>query len=1386
MKKILLITSLIITFAGILFTSSPYLLKLTGLDEPLKQFLLPKLLKNPQDRLDFKDFRIGLSTIYLNDITASVENGHIALHIDAIEVNFNLMRLLQNLSKPQSTVTAIRIIRPTVVVNRALQYNNTTMVSAQVDTQKTSLRNLFEIFNQIRSIDRIAIRDGQIDWINRNNRHFLLAHHVNGWLDARKFDAIVVESEGSLLASDVNNFSVSVKINPEKKKIQARIAIDDRNINKTFASLVDGDLSILNGAIDGKIDIVSKNLNPDSTSVNGTLNIKRVELKQEEYTVKDIRFFTELKNNELVVHDGSGYYSDQLFVFSARVENIFNPVIQATVNSNQFALQHLNDYLPLPALARSKVDVEVDISTDLHSFSFQAAANCDSLFLFKDEAFRNVSIEVELRDKIINLKKLQGRFYDMDITGTGSYAPQSNQISLNINSSYKLANYSILDLLSLKNQSARLALNYNLKSQAFTGFWAYLIAANKDTVFASKGKIAGNPEQVDLKMEYCTSKDFSFDVSIQNFLSDRFNLQANLSNYPLAAFTSDASWKKTFARFATKARLSGTFRQLKGQIVVNDRQNSKNDFQLNTVINYPFSSRRGVKGSVSFRNLLGFYDIDLNPEKVKALFRFPAGINGRISFAPGLDDAISGEIQFQDFNVLQTFKDSTLAEDFRLQGNVNGKIVIDGTINDPLLTADLSGNKFVFNNIGYYQANLQAVVDKKRITVDSLDINLNNVNIMKGSGYWNPREDLVDLKLWGSQLDMQQIVASVTGNDSLLIGTGSYEIELNGNVKKPIIKVTASVQDGFIQDLAFDELKLDLEDHFDDLYKIYDWSAHTIKINNFYLGRAGRYHLSAYGVFPVNDTKPLDLGLEFDGDLLSFIPYWESFFVNGASLATLNLEVAGTQKNIRIKKGKLVIERGELWLADVAPHIEDISGTIEFIEGSNKIDIKNLLAHVDNSVLRINTTRNVTLPDGRKLKDWYFKDLDLDFGILTLQTSKKGVKVHIPGLMRDDEAGHIFLTGLDDGQPFYFAGPVSNPQAIGKALLYDTYLTYPFLDSGEAPKEPSVAVRFLSKIDWDLFVNSGEDVIYFRKVPAFIDNVDMELYVDETSKGLELRGIINQGTFKPDGELVSTRGRLEYLDQVFRVDRFSVEFSRNNPLPFVAGRAWTTIKDSVGAVPKTIYLDLYAVDAETGLEKQEGSWEDFKFKLVSADPQIGETQEQVLAYMGYSIGNAKQKAVQVGGAVTERYLIRPLLRPVEKALERGLGIDMVRINSAIAQNLFYSTLGPSVLPYGQRYYLNPFVSHSSLLMLMQSSGVTLGKYLSRNVFLTYTGQLVSIANQSDVEFGFNHSFGIEYRFLKNVLVEFRYDREFFGIYSGQPQQQYLDDFKIRLRHSFSF
>jgi len=84
--------------------------------------------------------------------------------------------------------------------------------------------------------------------------------------------------------------------------------------------------------------------------------------------------------------------------------------------------------------------------------------------------------------------------------------------------------------------------------------------------------------------------------------------------------------------------------------------------------------------------------------------------------------------------------------------------------------------------------------------------------------------------------------------------------------------------------------------------------------------------------------------------------------------------------------------------------------------------------------------------------------------------------------------------------------------------------------------------------------------------------------------------------------------------------------------------------------------------------------------------------------------------------------------------------------------------------------------------LLQSSEITLGKYLSRNLYLTYTGKLVSVYDQSKL--GINHQLSLEYRLIQNFLLELEYDKVEFNTFFFEHQE--LNDFRVRLRRSFNF
>jgi hypothetical protein len=528
----------------------------------------------------------------------------------------------------------------------------------------------------------------------------------------------------------------------------------------------------------------------------------------------------------------------------------------------------------------------------------------------------------------------------------------------------------------------------------------------------------------------------------------------------------------------------------------------------------------------------------------------------------------------------------------------------------------------------------------------------------------------------------------------------------------------------------------------------------------------------------------MDLKIFADGNFLAELPSFLSFFQNPESLGELSLQLSGTRENPKISAGNLIIYNGSMNFESVIPPLTDLRAEIQLIPERNFIDIKYLEGKINDHTARIYNLDSVQVNDAY-LETWNFEEVGLDFGVLVLETDKKGIPLSIPGLMNPGDIGFFATGGKTPGEEFYFYGPVEKPHVRGKVILSESRVTFPFLvdETLEDTAEEDPVIDFLMNTYWDVAVLSGASNRYFVDIPAIIGQVYLDLNIDNVSEGLDFTGRLSDESFAVGGSVESTRGRVDYLDMNFRVERFGIIFNKFELNPEIYGRAYTTVRDSSN-YPKDIYLVLYAIDPETQQEVARGNWENFRFKLVSSDPTIGETQENVLSYLGYSVDNISSKAGDIGASLTENLLIRPLVRPLERKMEKGLRLDYVRLSLQITSSLIYFGLQPrwKFLPESSVARSNNLNSFDPTFMLLQGSEITVGKYLFNDIYFTYSGQLVSLYDEP--KFGLNNRFGLEYRLLQNLLLEFEYDRFLFDAAYYNPTAD--QDFRIRLKHSFNF
>ncbi len=1386
MRKLFIIVAVSITIFGLLITASPYILRLFNLDKPVKRFIIPKIIGPSQTRLDVENFRIGLGKLELENGAVASRDRQYRMLLKQIEFDFNFLRFLKNPTRLQKAIKNVYLVEPRLILNRI-----TDSSSVQSNTkEKLHYQNIQDVLKKIRAVrhlDRVNIKNGRVIWETADRQFIAIADNLNGWLHSSNLQNIELNMTGSLSSDSEQNFKTITTIDLKNKAFKSILQFINYELHDSPIRYLRELGDIEQGMIDGEIVLANTNFNIDSTKFFGSLSFDGLRGHIRGYRFSNITFHANIENNRLTIDKGSGNLFSDSLNFELSMANIWQPTVKFKARIEKTMFGKLLPERHLQTLDNVFGDLAVEGQYDFkkHDGLFQFASNAlnhpeyGKCSQFKAQLTREAD---QYRFRLYNAEI--GRY---QFQGTGRYIPGRHRLWTRLDISGAFDRHKVFDRLSQKQQRLQLNVYVNTRNRNMTGNWQYAIAQSiEDTLLWINGKLEGNRRFVHLESQASNSPDFDIDFKISRYLNDIKIERAEINLVPIHRFISEPFLQKPFKRFATRATFKGTANQLDGNIEIFDRQNPSDIFVLRTSINRLLKDKRLIKGTIHYKNIDGNYHVNLTPSKMQGEFKVNHELQGDLKIDLLSDKPLSGTFNFDDFNIMRLFADSVLSDDFRFQGSIDGQITLSGTLNDPVLNARLSGEKFVFNDVGYYQAEASLNATRERWKLDSLAISLNNIPILKGTLEHRQYNNELDGFISGSGVNAEQLFNTFFKETPYISGQMDYRVRISGPSERPVLSGAIDLQDGVLDKIKYDKINIAFNDSLLAGIQSLDYAQHKFYLKTFEMSEMGKYHLTANGALADQSENPIDLDVHYQGDVFFLLPYLNDFFERGSCNSDIALHIAGKPDQLRIMSGRAVIERGELWMDEVAKHVDNIHGVIELEKGTNRVNFINFEGKVGETSLTINTVRDVVLANGDKLDSWYFESLDLDFGVLAMQTDAEGIQLHIPGLMHDGDTGRLHLSGKEEGEMFYFAGPLKHPVVRGAVTLYNVRLTYPFIQNESKDYSDNPAVEFLRNINWDVKTLSGEDVLYVREIPAYIGKVNTELYIDESSEGLEFSGIIEEHTFNPTGKMVSQRGRLEYLDQNFRVERFSAEFNEYSNLPIISGRAWTTIRDSVGAIPKTIYLKLYAVDEETGSEIQQGRWEDFRFKLVSADPQIGETQEQVLAYMGFSVGNIKQKATSVGGAVTERYLIRPLLRPIERTLERKLGMDMVRINSNIARNLFYSSLITQQNYNFNSGLLNPFATETPYLFLMQSSEVTLGKYITQDLFLTYTGQLVSVYDQTETELELNHSVGIEYRFFRNVLLELEYDRELIGYYRLPDQKQYFEDFKIRLRHSFTF
>jgi hypothetical protein len=526
--------------------------------------------------------------------------------------------------------------------------------------------------------------------------------------------------------------------------------------------------------------------------------------------------------------------------------------------------------------------------------------------------------------------------------------------------------------------------------------------------------------------------------------------------------------------------------------------------------------------------------------------------------------------------------------------------------------------------------------------------------------------------------------------------------------------------------------------------------AGTLSLDSLVLARGGKQplRLEARGTLPYGSGE-LDVELLAAGDFLQPLTINREgrpsqFFRQASGVGELQLQVGGTLLDPQIRTGRMELRNGSLDMAAVFKKVRDLNVMVGIQAG--RLSIEQCVARIGESRLRIGNTWEAEGPDG-PLEPWIFERPGLDCGILTLQTlNRRGlpgpVEVNIPGLMEPDWSGQVNLMGARSGQFFCLAGPLERPVLTGRAFVDNAEFTFPFIKSGGA-RTPllEAVIGFLNRMEWDLALEAGRHVNYWRKVQGFddarfvdrfagyLDRITVDVYLDPTSKPLLLSGQIEDESFRVVGDVGCTRGSVVFLDKEFDVEEAGLSFDASTTLPMIWGRAEHTVLSTetdpglqglFGEDARQIWLQ-FRTDDELGNRMLRGRWDEVRLELIddlnSSQDLLERGQEELLVEMGL---NPYDPAVAIESMlpdVVAGFWEIPL-RPIESRLRRQLGLDEVRIFLPVLRNTVEELLATQTRQ--ER-------ASQSYLDYLQGTRVTLGKALGERTFASWTGQLVASA-----------------------------------------------------------
>lgn len=1376
-----------------------------SVENRLKDYILSEVQPYFDGEVKVDELTLTPNSITLQKVSLDLPKQSIQLNVDRLQLGFSYYNALKYNFNPIRFISDIVLEKPVFrIIGNGKNTKSDESESPKIDLE--SLKKTYEnTLVDINYIGKIEIDAGSVAWVDSLNVETLLVSNLGGWVSTKNLAKSNLRLIGKLFSSKKENVVLQGQANLLAGRIDSvLVSVYDKNLSTTIPTLFPDILRIDKGELKGH-GILREKPNGRLT-LDGSITITEADVMLFEEKVKLDHFNTQAKisdwNVELVYCNLNCY--DSPFEISGNVFSIFSPLFDLTVHANQTDLERVYNEvwgaektIGLNGLA----DFKVQLTNTTKNPKFSGSVNVSKLGLF-GEQFNSVKTQFNYQSGLFRIERARGVYQNLDFDSDGS-------ISINVDNRNAALNFlvsgdltkTVPKVLNKELASLPVWINGNLS----TDFKEYAIKSNLNITGSKKdgnqiNSINGdlsllgdeitlslicdeNPFRLDAKLKP-NKESFQFSTNFDNFGGDLWdipNIPMRKQLKKLLMLSGEITGDQNYSTYTLNANRKIFTGESNSLFNISGVYSSNGNSQLQGDITY----HPDTGGSIP-----GYIDLEFNSEFLN-LKQYQLGdfysADGRIDFSGNRN--IDGRLTLTNADIIYILDGVFLNPSFGMLGQINGEIDFCGTLDSPEVESKLSFSDIIYKGEGYYSGDAEVDFSENELAIHNINLLREERSLLKTSGIINLRDEILNLEIKGEDTNIATVLDLFISNFNSIEGRGSFNLTIQDSIRNPDINGEITATNGWLYFVPFDSLKMQVgkatySSQSHDVIASISTNGYLRDISTmppgFYFSNAEikkneKYQIEGYGYLPFSSKRDMEIQLNGEGDALAILFSDMPEVLESESEAIFNWGFGGNYNDPIYTEGEVLLKNGRLKLEYIAPEIKNIQSTVKYVPENQFVSVPNLSGTIDKHKF-IARTQYDSISYNLDKDPLFISSWKLNFGTIYFKTDEldeTGVPLNIPGAMKSNETGRFVIKGKGDDEYFTITGPEEHPVSTGEIFVNNAGFLFPFEYEEPVSPEPSLTEKILESMVWDVHVVPLKDVWYVSEFPGVVDNIRINASIDPISD-LTFSGIFADETFRSEGVIQSTRGTIEYLDFNFGIEKFAAEFDKSDIFPIVYGRARTTYTDSVG-IPSNIYLTMFTYDPETKQELERGRWdEDVRFRLSSDNPLVGSNEVQVLASLGYSVSTIRdfgEKARDVIGLSTENLFIRPLFRPVERKLEQTLGIDAIRFRSRFAKNILdlNSNTYNQIDPRHRRY------------LLFRSTELTIGKYLSENLFLLYSGQLEvgldPIYQRDGV--GLRHSLDLEYRIYPNLLLELQYNYDRLLLTEK-------DDKRIQIRHSFIF